>query len=113
MQFLEYGMKKILSLTLLSLLLLGGYASARNVYDINGHTLYDDTIRGKQRATAQAKLNEQKKIQAAAAAKITEETMENLDAQTKKSNYIQSKNGEKRDLPDSTLKSNYIQSRYR
>lgn len=105
-------MKRILSLALLSLILLAGYASARNIYDSTGrHLIYDDTLRGQKRAAA-AKAEQAKKMQAAAAAKIDYETF--LEEQNKKparkSNFIQSKNKETNEYAETTLKSNYIQS---
>lgn len=87
-------MKKLLSLALLSALLLGGWAGARNIYDSTGrHLIYDGTIRGQKRAAAE-KAEQQKKMQAAAAAKLDyEQALRELeDASVKKSNYIQSKN---------------------
>ena len=112
---MENNMKRILSLTLMSLMLFSGYASARNIYDSYGHLIYDDSIRGRQRA---AKIQaEQRKIQAAAAARLDIENLnEELNKPTDsnlKSNYIQSQYGQVRELPDSNLKSNYIQSQYK
>ena len=105
-------MKRILALTMLSLILFSGYACARCKYDSRNHLIYDDTIRGRRRAAEQAQLEQQSKIQAAAAAKLDyDKLMEELDEKpVKKSNYIQSKNAELRVLPESTLKSNFIQS---
>ena len=107
-------MKRILSLAILSLILFSGYACARCKYDSRGHLIYDDTIRGRRRA-AQVQVEQQAKLQAAAAAKIDyDKAMEELDEKPiKKSNYIQSRNATPRNLPDSTLKSNFIQSRNR
>lgn len=87
-------MKKLLSLTLLSALMLGGWASARNIYDSTGRNLiYDGTLRGQKRAAAQ-KVEQQRKIQAAAAAKLDyEQALKELEKPVvRKSNYIQSKN---------------------
>ena len=105
------NISKVLSLTLLSLILFSGYACARCKYDSTGrHLIYDDTIRGRRRAAAEAQLQQQK-IQAAAAAKLDyEKLMEDLDEKpAKKSNYIQSRNSVPRELPETTLKSNYVQ----
>ena len=95
---------------MLSLMLFGTWASARCVYDSTGrHLIYDDTIRGRRRAAAQAKLDQQNKLQAAAAAKVDyEAASEELDkTSTLKSNYIQSRNAAPRNLPSSNLKSNF------
>jgi len=104
-------MKRILTLALLSLILFSGYACARCKYDSKGHLIYDDTIRGRRRA-AQLQIEQQSKIQAAAAAKLDyDKLMEELEGTpAKKSNFIQSKNTEPRVLPESTLKSNYVQN---
>ena len=100
-------MKKLLSLTLMSLIIFGGYASARNIYDSTGrHLIYDNTLRGRKRAL---KAEQQNKIQAAAAAKI--DYNQNIEEVELKSNYIQSASSLKRELPKSNLKSNYIQSK--
>lgn len=101
-------MRKLLSLIVMSLIILGGCANARCIYDSRGKLIYDDTIRGRQRAKLQAE--QQAKIQAAAAAKVNIETIEEANEPVKKSNYIQSKNGTTRELPETKLKSNYIQS---
>jgi len=100
-------MKRILSLILMTLILTCGYVNARCIYDSTGRKLiYDDTIRGRQRA-AKAKMEQEKRMQAAAAAKI--DYVDSADTTVRKSNYIQSKNGTTRLLPASSLKSNYIQ----
>ena len=104
-------MKKLLTLTILSLILFGGYASARNIYDSTGrHLIYDGTIRGRQRAAAAAKLKNQK-IQAAAAAKINYEDDENDSGCRRniKFNYIQGKSAFTPNLPDANLKANYLE----
>ena len=80
--------KKLLALTLFILLTTASYVSARNVYDSTGrHIIYDDTIRGQKRAQQQ-KIEERKKMQAAAAAKIDYEkalkTLEEEENQTTK-----------------------------
>jgi len=69
-------MRKILTLTLLMLLTMGGYAGARTVYDSTGrHIIYDDSIRGHKRAAQSTQI--QKPIQAAAAAKLNYEDADN------------------------------------
>ncbi len=105
-------MKKLISLTLLALFIFCNYASARNIYDSTGRKLlYDGTIRGRKRAAKEAQLmQQQQKLQAAAAAKINYENSDTNETKIKQSNYIQSKNGKTRTLPDSNLKSNYIQN---
>ena len=111
--FVLFGgtMKRILSLTILTLMLFSGFACARCKYDSTGrHLIYDDTIRGRRKA-AQQQVEQQAKIQAAAAAKINYDYDFNYKPSTLKSNYIQNKNGETRVLPESTLRSNYIQRR--
>ena len=63
-------MKKLLAFTLLVLLTTGSYVSARTIYDSTGrHIIYDGTIRGQKRAAAE-KIEQQKKMQAAAAARL-------------------------------------------
>jgi len=87
-------MKKLLSLTLLSMILFCGYANARNIYDSRGHLIYDGTLRGQKRAAA-AKAEQEKKMQAAAAAKLDyEQLIQEIDTAkpVRKSNYIQSRN---------------------
>ena len=105
-------MKKVLSLTLMALIMFGGYACARNIYDSTGrHLIYDGSIRGRQRAAKQAELQQKAKIEAAAAAKLDYDKLENeLKTKPLQSNYIQTKNGATRELTPSKLKSNYIQS---
>ena len=86
-------MKKVLVLSLLCVFAFGSYVSARTVYDSTGrHIIQDDTLRAQKKARAE------KRIQAAAAAKINyednaveekkEETMKPLF----KSNYYQDRN---------------------
>ena len=83
-------MKKILALTLLVLLTTGSYVSARTVYDSTGrHIIYDGTIRGQKRA-AQEKIQQQKKMQAAAAAKLNyDEAVQSLEEAKPKTNFYQ------------------------
>ena len=87
-------MKKILALSLLTLLVSASIASARTIYDSTGrHIIYDDSIRGQKRA-AQEKYEQQRKMQAAAAAKINyEEALKSLDeTSTTNRNTIKNQN---------------------
>ena len=85
-------MKKFYSFIFICILALSCYASARTQYDSTGKILYDDTIRGQQRAQMQ-KAQEQKKMQAAAAAKIDyEQALKSIESQIPKTNYYQDSN---------------------
>jgi hypothetical protein len=91
-------MKKILALSLLTLVFTGSFVSARTIYDSTGrHIIQDGTIRGQKRA-AQERLEQQRKMKAAAAAKLNyEEALKSLETpqQTLKSNYINAKEEQK------------------
>jgi len=65
---MEEQMKKLLTLTLIAMFAFCGFAQARVQYDSTGRNIIqDNTIRGQKR---QAQYNQQRKIQAAAAARI-------------------------------------------
>ncbi len=83
-------MKKVLVLTLLLVFGFCGYTEARTQYDSTGRNIVrDDTIRGQKRA-AEQKAIQQRKIQAAAAAKMDyEEAMRSLEEQKPKTNFYQ------------------------
>ncbi len=93
-------MKKILAFTLLILLTSANYVCARTIYDSTGrHIIYDDTIRGQKRAQQQ-KLERQRKLQGAAAAKLDyEQALKELEPEKPKTNYYQ-------DSPEYKLKHN-------
>ena len=87
---MEENMKKVLVLTLLLVFGFCGYTEARTQYDSTGRKIVrDDTIRGQKRA-AEQKAIQQRKIQAAAAAKMDyEEAMRSLEEQKPKTNFYQ------------------------
>ena len=84
-------MKKFLILALALMFTSCSYVSARTVYDSTGrHIVKDGTLRGQKRA-AQAKLEQQNKLKAAAAAKMNyEEALHTLET-PKKSNLATNK----------------------
>ena len=115
-------MKKLLSLTLMTLIMFCGYASARCIYDSTGrHMIYNDTLRARRAAqaqnaqTKQVVVVQQNTVQAAAAAKIDYDKLlqelEETPAEKKDRNNFAKSRIPRRELPESTLKSNYIQSR--
>ena len=83
-------MKKYLVLSLLTMFVFCGFASARNVYDSTGRTVVkDNTLRGQKRA-AVAKAQEKRKLEAAAAAKLDyEEFLKTLEEPKPKPNFYQ------------------------
>ena len=86
-------MNKILSLSLLTLILTASFVSARTQYDSTGqHIIYDDTIRGQKRAY-ERQIEQQRKVQAAAAAKINyEQALKELENDSLKTNTSETKN---------------------
>lgn len=73
-------MKKLFTLTLIAMFAFCGFASARVQYDSTGRNIVqDNTIRGQKR---QAQYTQERKIQAAAAARI------NYDADTNRSQPV-------------------------
>ena len=85
-------MKKILVLSLLTLTMTASIVCARTQYDSTGrHVIYDDTIRGQKRLQ-QEKVQHQKKVQAAAAAKINyEEALKALENDNKQVDKTEAK----------------------
>ena len=83
-------MKKISILVLFTLLLTASFVCARTQYDSTGrHIIYDDTIRGQKRAQEE-QIVQQRKMQAAAAAKIDyEQALKSLEDEQPKTNYYQ------------------------
>ncbi len=87
---MEENMKKFLVLTLLLAFGFCGYVEARTQYDSTGRNIvHDGTIRGQKRA-AEQRAQQQRKIQAAAAAKMDyEEAMKSLEEPKPKTNFYQ------------------------
>ena len=83
-------MKKLLVITMLLMFGFCTYTEARVQYDSTGRTIIaDDTIRGRRRA-AEAQAETNKKIQAAAAAKMNyNEMLKSLEAPKPKTNFYQ------------------------
>jgi len=86
-------MKKLFVVSLLLMFGFMTYAEARVQYDSTGRTIIsDDTIRGRKRAQ-EAKADMNRKMQAAAAAKMNyEEALKSLEEPQFKSNYYQDRN---------------------
>lgn len=81
-------MKKILALTFMTMFMVSGFAMARVKYDETGRTIiYDNTIRGQQRAQQAQQINQ--KRQGMAAAKINYEQYTPVGPNNLKNNYIQ------------------------
>lgn len=83
-------MKKILISSLLLMFAFCTYADARNVYDSTGRiTIKDNTIRGRKKA-AQVEAEKQRKLKAAAAAKMDyEQALKSLEEEKPKTNFYQ------------------------
>lgn len=83
-------MKKLLIISLLLIFGFGTYVEARVQYDSTGRNIVtDDTIRGRKRA-AEAQREYQKKMQAAAAAKMDyEQALQSLETPKPKTNFYQ------------------------
>ena len=83
------NMKRILTLTLLILLASTSFVCARVKYDSTGrHIIYDDTIRGRQRAAA-AQEAQQRRMEAAAAARLDYEEALRIIEEKPKTNFYQ------------------------
>lgn len=84
-------MKKVIALTMMTMLVFCTCAQARTQYDRGNKIIHSNTIRGEQRAKQEKILNENK-MEAAAAAKLNyEEAVKMLYPERPKSNFIQSK----------------------
>ena len=82
-------MKKILAMSLWSLFVLSNVAMARTIYDSKNQIIYNDTIRGHRQA-AKAKAEREKKLQAAAAARLDyEAALKTLEKPQPKTNFWQ------------------------
>ncbi len=83
-------MKKLLVLTLIALLCSPCVTFARTKYDSTGRKIiYDGTIRGQKRA-AEAQAERQRKLEAAAAARMNyEEALKSLEEPKPKTNFYQ------------------------
>ena len=83
-------MKKVFAISLMMMFAFCTYAQARTVYDSTGRKIiYDGTIRGQKRAREQ-KLEQQRKLQAAAAAKLDyEQALKTLEEPKPKTNFYQ------------------------
>ena len=83
-------MKKILISSLLLMFAFSGLTMARTVYDSTGRKIiYDGTIRGQKRA-AEAQAERQRKLEAAAAARMNyEEALKSLEEPKPKTNFYQ------------------------
>ena len=83
-------MKKISILSLIALMAFTSFASARTIYDSTGRNIVkDDTLRGQKRAIEQQR-ETQRKMQAAAAAKIDyEKALKSLEQEKPKPNFYQ------------------------
>ncbi|MBQ8636269.1 hypothetical protein IJX73_00600 [bacterium] len=83
-------MKKALIISMLLIFAFGTYAEARTKYDSTGrNVIYDGTLRGRKRAAEQQKMYE-KKMQAAAAARLDyEQALKSMQPQKPKSNFYQ------------------------
>ncbi len=83
-------MKKISILSLIALMAFTSFASARTIYDSTGRNIVkDDTLRGQKRAIEQQR-ETQRKMQAAAAAKIDyEKALKSLEQEKPKTNFYQ------------------------
>ncbi len=89
-------MKHFSIILLTTMFIFCSYAQARTVYDSTGRTIvHDGTIRGQRHATEQ-RIEQRRKIEAAAAAKIDyEAALKSLEKQEMKSNYYQDRIKEK------------------
>lgn len=87
---MEGIMKKLLIVSLLLMFGFGTYVEARVQYDSTGRNIVsDDTIRGRKRA-AEAKAERQRKLEAAAAAKLDyEQALKSLETPKPKTNFYQ------------------------
>ena len=87
---MEVNMKKISILSLIALMAFTSFASARTIYDSTGRNIVkDDTLRGQKRAIEQQR-ETQRKMQAAAAAKIDyEKALKSLEQEKPKTNFYQ------------------------
>ncbi len=83
-------MKKLLVLALIASFCCSGMVLARTKYDSTGRNIiYDGTLRGQKRA-AEARAERQKKLEAAAAAKMDyEEALRSLEEPKPKTNFYQ------------------------
>ncbi len=83
-------MKKFLVLMLIALFCCSGMVFARTKYDSTGRKIiYDGTIRGQKRA-AEARAERQRKLEAAAAARLNyEEALKSLEKPQPKTNFYQ------------------------
>ena len=83
-------MKKILAISFLLMLGFCSFVEARVQYDSTGRSIVnDDTIRGRKRA-AEAQKTVQRKMEAAAAAKMDyEEALRSLETPKPKTNFYQ------------------------
>ena len=83
-------MKKILAITFIMLMCCSGMTLARTKYDSTGRKIiYDGTIRGQKRA-AKAQAERQRKLEAAAAARLDyEEALKSLEEPKPKTNFYQ------------------------
>ena len=86
-------MKKFLVLSLLLMFGFCTYAEARVQYDNTGrNVVQDDSIRGRRRA-AEIQKDKQRKMEAAAAAKLNyEQALRSLEPQRPRSNFYQDRN---------------------
>ncbi len=84
-------MKKILALTMLSMLVFGTYAQARTQYDSANRIINSTTIRGERKAK-ELKAIKEKKMEAAAAAKLNyEDALKTAEPKKPENNFIQSR----------------------
>ena len=91
-------MKKILALTMLSMLVFGTYAQARTHYDSSNRIINSNSIRAQRRAK-EAQAYKTKQLQAAAAAKLDyEEALKSLEPKKPENNFIQSQIREENNL---------------
>ena len=83
-------MKKLLILALIASFCCSGMVLARTKYDSTGRKIiYDGTIRGQKRA-AEAQAERQRKLEAAAAARMNyEEALKSLEEPKPKTNFYQ------------------------
>ena len=83
-------MKKILISSLLLMFALNGITLARTIYDSTGRNIvHDGTLRGQKREAA-LKKEQQRKMQAAAAARLNyEEALKTLEEPKPKTNFYQ------------------------
>lgn len=83
-------MKKLLIVSMLLMFGFGTYAEARVQYDSTGRTMItNDTIRGRRQA-AEVQRETQRKLEAAAAAKLDyEEALKSIETPKPKTNFYQ------------------------